>query len=68
MCFSGKSQTLERVLSGVPDMVFTMTTTSPQGRTELLRPDGSPVRVLVVDDELSTVSYTHLTLPTIYSV
>ncbi|MEV5079829.1 response regulator transcription factor [Streptomyces sp. NPDC056159] len=30
-----------------------MTTTSPQGRTELLRPDGSPVRVLVVDDEPS---------------
>ncbi|WP_307621345.1 response regulator transcription factor [Streptomyces sp. V3I7] len=30
-----------------------MTTTSPQGRTELLRPDGSPVRVLVVDDEQS---------------
>jgi two-component system OmpR family response regulator len=30
-----------------------MTTTSPRGRTELLRPDGSPVRVLVVDDELS---------------
>ncbi|WP_445524925.1 response regulator transcription factor [Streptomyces cyslabdanicus] len=28
-----------------------MTTTSPQGRTELLRPDGNPVRVLVVDDE-----------------
>lgn len=28
-----------------------MTVTSPQGRTELLRPDGSPVRVLVVDDE-----------------
>jgi two-component system OmpR family response regulator len=28
-----------------------MTATSPQGRTELLRPDGSPVRVLVVDDE-----------------
>ncbi|MBO0918937.1 response regulator transcription factor [Streptomyces laculatispora] len=27
------------------------TTTSPQGRTELLRPDRSPVRVLVVDDE-----------------
>lgn len=26
-------------------------TTSPQGRTELLRPDRSPVRVLVVDDE-----------------
>lgn len=30
-----------------------MTTTSLQGRTELLRPDGSPVRVLVVDDEVS---------------
>ncbi|QIP85699.1 response regulator transcription factor [Streptomyces sp. Tu 2975] len=30
-----------------------MTTTSPQGRSELLRPDGSPVRVLVVDDEAS---------------
>ncbi|MFF6933562.1 response regulator [Streptomyces sp. NPDC008312] len=28
-----------------------MTTTSPQGRTELLRPDRHPVRVLVVDDE-----------------
>ncbi|WP_302851864.1 response regulator transcription factor [Streptomyces lunaelactis] len=28
-----------------------MTTTSPHGRTEMLRPDGSPVRVLVVDDE-----------------
>ncbi|MGW6454820.1 response regulator transcription factor [Streptomyces sp. NPDC055078] len=28
-----------------------MTTTSPQGRTEMLRPDGRPVRVLVVDDE-----------------
>ncbi|MFI2352940.1 response regulator transcription factor [Streptomyces sp. NPDC019443] len=28
-----------------------MTATSPQGRTEMLRPDGSPVRVLVVDDE-----------------
>lgn len=27
------------------------TTTSPQGRTELLRPDRAPVRVLVVDDE-----------------
>lgn len=27
------------------------TTTSPQGRAELLRPDRSPVRVLVVDDE-----------------
>lgn len=28
-----------------------MMSTSPHGRTELLRPDGSPVRVLVVDDE-----------------
>ena len=28
-----------------------MTTTTPQGRTELLRPDRDPVRVLVVDDE-----------------
>ncbi|WP_250288246.1 response regulator transcription factor [Streptomyces atroolivaceus] len=28
-----------------------MTTTSPQGRTELLRPDRDPIRVLVVDDE-----------------
>ncbi|MEV0260377.1 response regulator transcription factor [Streptomyces sp. NPDC050617] len=28
-----------------------MTATSPKGRTELLRNDGSPVRVLVVDDE-----------------
>ncbi|MFI8004028.1 response regulator transcription factor [Streptomyces sp. NPDC086010] len=28
-----------------------MTTTSPQARTELLRPDRTPVRVLVVDDE-----------------
>ncbi|MFJ5224091.1 response regulator transcription factor [Streptomyces sp. NPDC088400] len=30
-----------------------MTLTSPRGRTEMLRPDGSPVRVLVVDDEAS---------------
>lgn len=30
-----------------------MTTTSPHRRTELLRPDGSPVRVLVVDDEVA---------------
>ncbi|MEV7090277.1 response regulator transcription factor [Streptomyces sp. NPDC093085] len=30
-----------------------MTITSPRGRTEMLRPDGSPVRVLVVDDEAS---------------
>ncbi|MGW1539379.1 response regulator transcription factor [Streptomyces sp. NPDC002309] len=29
-----------------------MTTLSPQGRTDLLRPDGTPVRVLVVDDEM----------------
>ncbi|MDT3400251.1 response regulator transcription factor [Streptomyces sp. B1866] len=28
-----------------------MKATTPQGRSELLRPDGSPVRVLVVDDE-----------------
>ncbi|MFF9688078.1 response regulator transcription factor [Streptomyces sp. NPDC014623] len=28
-----------------------MTTTSPQGRTDLLRTDRSPIRVLVVDDE-----------------
>ncbi|MFI5758161.1 response regulator transcription factor [Streptomyces sp. NPDC051569] len=30
-----------------------MTITSPRGRTDMLRPDGSPVRVLVVDDETS---------------
>ncbi|MEE1754249.1 response regulator transcription factor [Streptomyces sp. SP18CS02] len=30
-----------------------MTTTSPRRRTEMLRPDGSAVRVLVVDDEAS---------------
>ncbi|MGW7366730.1 response regulator transcription factor [Streptomyces sp. NPDC054841] len=30
-----------------------MTTTSPLGRTELRRPDGGAVRVLVVDDEAS---------------
>ncbi|KDQ68462.1 response regulator transcription factor [Streptomyces halstedii] len=29
------------------------TTTSPQGRTEMLRPDRIPVRVLIVDDEAS---------------
>ncbi|MEU2432306.1 response regulator transcription factor [Streptomyces sp. NPDC007861] len=29
------------------------TTTSPQGRADLRRPDGGPVRVLVVDDEAS---------------
>src|SRR3954451_21025418 len=53
VCFSGKSQVQESLFSEGSDMVFAMTTTSPQGRTELLRPDGSPVRVLVVDDELS---------------
>lgn len=53
MRFLGKSQVVESVLSEDPDSVSAMTTTSPQGRTELLRPDGSPVRVLVVDDELS---------------
>lgn len=53
MCFSGKSQVPESAFSEDPDKVSAMTTTSPQGRTELLRPDGSPVRVLVVDDELS---------------
>src|SRR5689334_10450015 len=51
--FSGKTQVPERVLSEAPDIVCGMTTISPQGRTELLRPDGSPVRVLVVDDEQS---------------
>ncbi|WP_066956799.1 response regulator transcription factor [Streptomyces lushanensis] len=30
-----------------------MTITSPHGRTRMLRPDGGPVRVLVVDDESS---------------
>ncbi|WP_406069540.1 response regulator transcription factor [Streptomyces sp. NBC_01020] len=30
-----------------------MTTTLPQGRTEMCRPDGTAVRVLVVDDEAS---------------
>ncbi|MYS56914.1 response regulator, partial [Streptomyces sp. SID6013] len=51
--FSEKSQLGERTLSERPDRLSAMTTTSPQGRTELLRPDGSPVRVLVVDDEQS---------------
>ncbi|OSP45224.1 DNA-binding response regulator [Streptomyces sp. 13-12-16] len=41
------------MFSEAPDIVCGMTTISPQGRTELLRPDGSPVRVLVVDDEQS---------------
>lgn len=34
-------------------MVCSMTTILPEGRAELLRPDGGPVRVLVVDDEQS---------------
>ncbi|GAA3499051.1 response regulator transcription factor [Streptomyces prasinosporus] len=41
------------MLSGDSLIVPGMTTISPQGRTELLRPDGSSVRVLVVDDEQS---------------
>lgn len=53
MDFSGKTQTAARVLSGDSLIVPGMTTISPQGRTELLRPDGSSVRVLVVDDEQS---------------
>lgn len=53
MDFSGKTQTDARVLSGDALIVSGMTTISPQGRTELLRPDGSSVRVLVVDDEQS---------------
>lgn len=53
MGFSGKTQTDARVLSGDAPIVSGMTTISPQGRTELLRPDGSSVRVLVVDDEQS---------------
>lgn len=32
-------------------MVLAMKATAPQGRSELLRPDGAPLRVLVVDDE-----------------
>ncbi len=51
--FSGKTQTDERVLSEDVPIVSGMTTISPQRRTELLRPDGSSVRVLVVDDEQS---------------
>ncbi|WP_328901244.1 response regulator transcription factor [Streptomyces sp. NBC_00441] len=38
------------------------TTTSPQGRTELLRPDRTPVRVLVVDDEASLTELLSLAL------
>ena len=41
------------MLSEAADIVSGMTTISPRGRTELLRPDGAPVRVLVVDDEQS---------------
>lgn len=50
MGFSEKSQTGENAFSENPGRVATMTTTSPQGRTEPLRPDGSPARVLVVGD------------------
>jgi two-component system OmpR family response regulator len=39
-----------------------MTITSPRGRTEMLRPDGSPVRVLVVDDETSLTELLSMTL------
>ncbi|GAA3153029.1 hypothetical protein GCM10017687_83520 [Streptomyces echinatus] len=43
----------KRLLRGAADKVSTMTTTSPRGAPNCVRPDGSPVRVLVVDDELS---------------
>ncbi|EFL24814.1 DNA-binding response regulator TrcR [Streptomyces himastatinicus ATCC 53653] len=49
--FSGYSQVAERKLSDRRRKLTFMMATSPHGRTELLRPDGSPVRVLVVDDE-----------------
>ncbi|OEV13966.1 response regulator transcription factor [Streptomyces nanshensis] len=39
-----------------------MTTYTPQGRTELLRPDGSAIRVLVVDDEQSITELLSLAL------
>ncbi|MCP3818016.1 response regulator transcription factor [Streptomyces sp. A3M-1-3] len=39
-----------------------MTTISPHARTELLRPGGSPVRVLVVDDEPSLTELLSMTL------
>lgn len=39
-----------------------MATSMPQGRTELLRPDGSAVRVLVVDDEQSITELLSLAL------
>lgn len=39
-----------------------MTVTSPQTRTEMLRPDGTPVRVLVVDDEASLAELLALAL------
>ncbi|MGW3493355.1 response regulator transcription factor [Streptomyces sp. NPDC001020] len=39
-----------------------MTTTSPQARPELHRPGGSPVRVLVVDDELSIAELLSMSL------
>ncbi len=41
------------MLSGAAHIVCRMTTISPRGRTEVPRQDGSPVRVLVVDDEQS---------------
>lgn len=41
------------MLSEAVDTVCGMTTTSPRTRIEPLRPDGGPVRVLVVDDERS---------------
>ncbi|MFI6085569.1 response regulator transcription factor [Streptomyces sp. NPDC051217] len=39
-----------------------MTVTSPRGRTEMIKPDGSPVRVLVVDDEASLAELMSMTL------
>ncbi|GLF95806.1 response regulator transcription factor [Streptomyces yaizuensis] len=39
-----------------------MTATSPQGRTEMLGPDGAPVRVLVVDDEQALSELLSMTL------
>ncbi len=51
--FSDSSQIAERDLSDGSHKLWAMMATPPAGRTELLRPDGSPVRVLVVDDESS---------------
>ncbi|WP_405615607.1 MULTISPECIES: response regulator transcription factor [unclassified Streptomyces] len=39
-----------------------MTVTAPRGRTEMIKPDGSPVRVLVVDDEASLAELMSMTL------